>query len=79
LVRVGDLVSVEEVDGVAAAGDRSRIEVGQPQPRPQFGFLPWLALFRRRRALRFFVFFDMADQPTGRGATPTSREASPGG
>src|SRR5690349_2870574 len=29
-----------------------------------FGFLPWFALFRRMRALRFFVFFDMADQPT---------------
>ena len=62
-IRISDLVSVEDVDGVTPRGDRNRIEVGQPQPRPQFGFLPWLALFRRMRALRFLVFFDM--RPTG--------------
>jgi hypothetical protein len=28
------------------------------------GRLPWFALERRRRALRFLVFFDMATQPT---------------
>ena len=35
---------------------------GQPlsdrQPRPQFGFLPWLAFFFER-SLRFTVRFDM--------------------
>jgi hypothetical protein len=34
------------------------------QPQPMFGRLPWFALDRRRRALRFLVFFDMAAQPT---------------
>jgi hypothetical protein len=29
------------------------------QPLPMFGRLPWFALERRRRALRFFVFFDI--------------------
>jgi len=29
-----------------------------------FGRLPWFALERRRRALRFLVFFDIATQPT---------------
>jgi hypothetical protein len=30
-----------------------------------FGRLPWLAFERRRRALRFFVFFDMGTQAIG--------------
>ena len=30
-----------------------------PQPRPMLGRLPWLAFERRRRALRFLVFFDI--------------------
>lgn len=29
------------------------------QPRPMLGRLPWFAFERRRRALRFFVFFDI--------------------
>ena len=45
------------------------------QPRPMLGRLPWLALLRRRRALRFLVFFDIGSDayratsprdPTGR-------------
>ena len=31
------------------------------------GRLPWLAFERRRRALRFFVFFDMVRQVIGDG------------
>ena len=35
------------------------------QPRPMLGRLPWFALERRRRALRFLVFFDIGhDKPT---------------
>jgi hypothetical protein len=30
-----------------------------------FGRLPWFALERRMRALRFLVFFDIADQRNG--------------
>ena len=33
------------------------------QPRPMLGRLPWFALLRRRRALRFLVFFDIAFEP----------------
>ena len=29
------------------------------------GRLPWLAFERRRRALRFLVFFDMRDEAIG--------------
>jgi hypothetical protein len=36
-----------------------------------FGRLPWLAFERRILALRFFVFLDMRDQPTGRVAPST--------
>ena len=31
------------------------------------GRLPWLAFERRRRALRFLVFFDMSDEAIGVG------------
>jgi hypothetical protein len=30
-----------------------------------FGRLPWLALERRMRALRFLVFFDIGDEVIG--------------
>ena len=30
-----------------------------------FGRLPWFAFERRRRALRFLVFFDIAAESTG--------------
>ncbi len=30
-----------------------------------FGRLPWFALERRRRALRFLVFFDIGAESTG--------------
>ena len=47
-----------------------------------FGRLPWLAFERRRRALRFLVFFDMAEQAIGSGtspARPTTRVRHPVG
>ena len=36
------------------------------QPRPMLGRLPWLALERRSRDLRFFVFFDIGERVYGR-------------
>jgi hypothetical protein len=38
------------------------------------GFLPWFALFRRMRALRFFVFFDIG--PTGYRVSTASLSAA---
>jgi hypothetical protein len=35
-----------------------------------FGRLPWFALLRRMRAFFFFVFFDMACDPSGRAVSP---------
>ena len=65
-VRVADLDAVEDVDNVVASGrwDAHRRSRQLLQPRPMFGRLPWLALLRRIRALRFFVFLDIAAQPT---------------
>jgi oligopeptidase B len=60
-VRIGDADPVEVVDDRVAA----RRDGFQAQPRPMFGRLPWLALERRIFALRFFVFLDMAIEPTG--------------
>jgi CubicO group peptidase (beta-lactamase class C family) len=42
--------------------------------RPMLGRLPWFAFERRRRALRFLVFFDMGVEPIGAGSqVPPSR------
>ena len=41
------------------------------QPRPMLGRLPWLALERRSRALRFFVFFDIGVRVYGRAGGPS--------
>ena len=43
-----------------SAGAASSTALGQP--RPMLGRLPWLALERRSRALRFFVFFDIGER-----------------
>ena len=60
-VGVGHLGAVEDVDDVVAPCRRRRAHrVGLDQPRPMLGRLPWLALERRSRALRFFVFLDIA-------------------
>ena len=50
-----------------SAGPRSttscgRTDGGLDQPRPMLGRLPWFALERRMRALRFLVFFDIGRQ-----------------
>ncbi len=47
------------------------------QPRPMFGRLPWLALLRRRRALRFLVFFDIGFEPIGRTPVAPTARGSP--
>ena len=52
--------------------EEGRAQAGQP--RPQLGFLPWFALFRRMRALRFLVFFDIG--PTGYRVTTASLSAA---
>ena len=58
-----------------------------PQPRPMLGRLPWLALDRRSRALRFFVFFDMGrsryrrhqpERPAQAGSAPSMAATSLG-
>ena len=39
-----------------------------------FGRLPWFAFERRRRALRFLVFFDIAAESTGASVGRNRRE-----
>ncbi len=41
--------------------------------RPALGRFPWFALFRRARALRLLVFFDMAPRITA-GWEPAARQ-----
>ena len=71
-VGVGDVDAVEGVDdAVAPAGGGAVIDGAGPstascQPRPMLGRLPWLALDRRSRALRFLVFFDIGERVYGR-------------
>ena len=69
--------------GGRAADGRTR--TGSGQPRPQFGFLPWLAFFLAR-SLRLLVRFDTVRQgyslpvATGqRGGRPGLRHGRPGG
>ena len=69
-VRVGDGDAVIGVDDVLSPGRRDggrqrsswRDEGLLAQPRPRLGRLPWFALERRIRALRFLVFFDIGRQ-----------------
>ncbi len=63
-IGVGHLDAVVDVGLLATPGGGRK---GSPecQPRPMLGRLPWFALLRRRRALRFLVFFDMGTNPTG--------------
>jgi hypothetical protein len=44
---------------LARSGERSERDQKRQERRPAFGRFPWLALLRRARSLRFFVFFDM--------------------
>jgi hypothetical protein len=48
------------------------------QPRPQFGFLPWLAFFLAL-SLRFTVRFDIRRQPSSVGMRVFAARPEPSG
>ena len=52
---------VELLNGRGRAGSGA---LAEDYPRPQFGFLPWLAFFLAR-SLRFTVRFDIGDNVSG--------------
>ena len=61
-IGIGDGRAVQDLDEIVASGGRRGVH--ERDQRPMFGRLPWFALERRSLAFFFFVFFDIASQPT---------------